>query len=276
MPSYPVRRLGIDLDTPFPIRWAGGDAFRSALFNALSMSFPVGEQFFIDSLRAGVAALPPDRREAFAAELEGFVGQEATHRYLHARFNAVLAAQGQVNTVEVRAGRRMAWANAHIGVRNRVAATAATEHLTAVFAEWTLRHAEVFDGAEPRLRRLWEWHAAEESEHRSTAFDVYRALGGNHAWRVRTFRYVSTLFVIDIGRQTLRNLCNDGALLRPATWASAARMLFGRDGFVRGNVAAWRAYLAPDFHPSRHGGELGERWLATNAKAYTVVGRAAA
>ncbi|MEI7444703.1 MAG: metal-dependent hydrolase [Burkholderiales bacterium] len=276
MSTYPVRRLGIDLDTPFPVRWAGGDAFRSALFNALSMSFPVGEQFFIDSLRAGVAALPPERREAFAGELKGFVGQEATHRHLHARFNAVLTAHGQVNTVEARAGRRMAWAEANVDVRNRVAATAATEHLTAIFAEWTLRHPEIFDGAEPRLRRLWEWHAAEESEHRSTAFDVYTALGGNHAWRVRVFRVVTTTFVIDIGRQTLRNLWDDGALFRPSTWTSAARLLFGRDGWVRGNVAAWRAYLSPDFHPSKHGGALGERWLAANGDAYTVVGRAPA
>jgi predicted metal-dependent hydrolase len=271
MTDLTVRRLAVDLDTPFPVRWAGGDAFRSALFNALSMSFPVGEQFFIDSLRAGVAALPPAQRDAFAAELRGFVGQEATHRHVHARFNAILAKHGQVNTVEARAGRRMA-AAAQLDVRNRVAATAATEHLTAVFAAWTLRHPEVFDGAEPRLRRLWEWHAAEESEHRSTAFDVYVALGGNPAWRVRIFRYVTSTFVLDIGRQTLRNLWHDRALLRPSTWTSAARLLFGRDGFVRGNVAAWRAYLSPGFHPSQHGGDAGLRWLAEHADAYTAVG----
>jgi predicted metal-dependent hydrolase len=274
MTELSIRRLDVDLDTPFPVRWNGGDAFRSALFNALSMSFPVGEQFFIDSLRAGVAALPPERRDAFAAELKGFVGQEATHRHAHARFNAILAQHGLVNTVEARAAKRMA-AAARLDVRNHVAATAATEHLTAVFAEWTLRHPEAFDGAEPRLRRLWEWHAAEESEHRATAFDVYVALGGNHAWRVRIFRYVSTMFVLDVGRQTLRNLRDDRALLRPSTWRSAARFLFGRNGFVRGNVAAWRAYLSPDFHPSKQGGDLGVRWLAAHPEAYSVVGRAA-
>ena len=54
MTDLVVRRLLIDLNTPFPARWNGGDAFRSALFNALSMSFPVGEQYFIDSVRAGL------------------------------------------------------------------------------------------------------------------------------------------------------------------------------------------------------------------------------
>jgi len=51
MSDLTVRKLLIDLDTPFDLRWNGGDAFTSALMNALSMSFPVGEQFFIDSLR---------------------------------------------------------------------------------------------------------------------------------------------------------------------------------------------------------------------------------
>jgi uncharacterized protein len=53
MTELVVRRLLVDLQTPLPRHWCGGDAFRTALFNALSMSFPVGEQFFIDSIRLG-------------------------------------------------------------------------------------------------------------------------------------------------------------------------------------------------------------------------------
>ncbi|MBK6595389.1 MAG: metal-dependent hydrolase [Burkholderiales bacterium] len=44
--------------------------------------------------------------------------------------------------------------------------------------------------AKDRLKTLWLWHSAEESEHRSTAFDIYLALGGSREWRVRVFRYV--------------------------------------------------------------------------------------
>src|SRR5918911_1080918 len=100
MSDLVVRRLSIDLATPFPRWWNGGDAFRTAYFNALSMSFPLGEQFFIDSVRAGVKALPEAQRAQFAAEVQGFVGQEATHRRIHALFNEQLAAQGHVNTWE--------------------------------------------------------------------------------------------------------------------------------------------------------------------------------
>lgn len=86
--DLPVRRLLIELETPFAPRWNGDDAFRAAWFNAPSMNFPVGEQFFIDAVRDGLKALPEAERERHAAEVQGFVGQEATHRRIHALFNA--------------------------------------------------------------------------------------------------------------------------------------------------------------------------------------------
>ena len=107
MSELTVRRLLIDLDTPPERHWCGGDAFRSAWFNALSMSFPSGEQFFIDSVRAGVQMLPEDERARFEPAIKGFIGQEATHRRIHALFNAHLAAQGLVNHWEARAVKRI-------------------------------------------------------------------------------------------------------------------------------------------------------------------------
>lgn len=272
MTELTVRRLRIDLDTPFERRWAGGDAFRTAFFNALSMSFPVGEQFFIDSVRAGLQRLPEDRREALAAEVQGFIGQEATHRRIHALFNAQLAAQGHVNTWEPRALKRLRRLDG-LDVRHHVAATAATEHLTAILAEFLLERPQALEGAEPRLRTLWSWHAAEESEHRSTAFDLYRALGGNERWRRRYMTIVTVNFVIDVLRQTARNLRHDGALWAWSSWRSGASFLLGRDGLLRVLRRPWRAYYDANFHPRGQGGGLGERWLRENGAAFTPVGR---
>ena len=107
MTDLVVRRLLIDLNTPFPGRWNGGDAFRSAFFSALSMSFPVGEQYFIDSVRAGLKALPESEGGRFAREVQGFVGQEATHRRLHGLFNGHLERLGYRNQIERRAQQRL-------------------------------------------------------------------------------------------------------------------------------------------------------------------------
>ena len=271
MTELAVRRLLIDLETPFAPRWNGGDAFRTAFFNALSMSFPVGEQYFIDSVRNGLKALPAAEHARFATEVQGFIGQEATHRRIHALFNGHLQAQGLVNHIEARAKKRLQ-THADRNLRMHLAATAATEHFTAIFADWMLRHPEALEGAEPRLQTLWLWHSAEESEHRNTAFDIHHAAGGNHAWRIRTFRYVTVTFLCDVMRQTLNNLWHDGTLFQWSTWRSGARWLFARDGLLRGNVRLWRDYLAPDFHPSQHDASMSRQWLQDNAMQFAVVG----
>lgn len=59
MAQLVVRRLLVDLEAPIARHWNGGDAFRTAFSNALSMSFPLGEQFFVDSVRDGAKQLTP-------------------------------------------------------------------------------------------------------------------------------------------------------------------------------------------------------------------------
>jgi uncharacterized protein len=269
-----VRRLLVDLETPPPRHWNGGDAFRTAWFNALSMSFPVGEQFFIDSMRNGLQALPAEQRERFEAEARGFIGQEATHRRIHGLFNAHLARQGLVNHWEPRALRRMKRLEG-VDVRAWVAVTAATEHFTAILAEHLLSDPASLRGAEPRLATLWLWHASEETEHRSTAFDLYRALGGDETWRLRLFRVVTFHFIVDALRQTLNNLWHDGSFWRLSTWVGGWRFLFGRGGLVPGLYRPWRRYLSADFHPSQQDASRAESWLREHAAQWEAVGRSA-
>lgn len=271
MTELVVRRLLIDLETPFARHWCGGDAFRTALFNALSMSFPVGEQFFIDSVRNGFKALPADQQERFKAEVQGFVGQEATHRRIHALFNGHLEKQGLVNAWAPRAQKRLKLLEG-VDARHWLAITAANEHFTAIFADWMLRNHDWLDGSEPRLKKMWLWHASEESEHKSTAFDLYQALGGSYKWRKIWFWRVTFIFLGDTLRQTVDNLRRDGMLWKWGTWKSAASYLFGKCGLVRNTFKPWRDYLRKDFHPNDHDSSLSQRWLADNAKEYKLVG----
>jgi uncharacterized protein len=245
--------------------------FLSALFDALSMSFPVGEQFFIDAVKNGLKSLPPERQEQFRTEVQGFIGQEATHRRMHSLFNAHLQRQGLVNDWEARALARLPLLHG-ADPRHPLGITAANEHFTALLAEGMLGTPELFADTEPRLRTLWLWHSSEESEHKSTAFDVYQALGGSHEWRIAWFRRVTMIFLGDTLRQTVDNLKRDGALWHWRTWTSAARWLVGRRGLVRATLKPWFAYLRADFHPRQQESGLARRWLEDNAGAYAVIG----
>src|SRR6476661_4497195 len=93
-----IRKLEIDLSQGFDRHWHGGDAFLSQFHNALSMSFPVGEQSFIDAVRESAALLPHTPDHALLHKtVAQFIGQEATHRYVHGLYNAQLEQQGLVN-----------------------------------------------------------------------------------------------------------------------------------------------------------------------------------
>ena len=146
--------------------------------------------------------------------------------------------------------------------RHHLAITAANEHFTALFAEWMLSHPEVFNDTEPRLKNLWLWHSAEEAEHKCTAFDLYQALGGSHAWRVKWMRRVTVFFLTDALRQTVHNL-------HTRRHAVALVHLAQRGpppaGPRRPAAAAASSPGAPisgaDFHPNQQSSDLSLNWL---------------
>jgi len=272
MTDLTVRKLLIDLDTPFELRWNGGDAFTSALMYALSLSFPVGEQFFIDSLRRGVKELSPELQATFAQDIKGFIGQEATHRRIHERFNHHVLNQGMVNHWEKRALSRIEHINQKAAI-HAVAITAAYEHFTSVFAAWLLSHPEFLAQAPARLQTLWLWHASEETEHRSVSFDIYRAMGGNEVWRRRWMISVSVFFLTDLLCQTINNLWHDGSLFKASTWRSAWRHLFAKEGLFTFSLADWKKYFSADFHPSEHDDQLSRQWIHTHSQTYQALGQ---
>jgi predicted metal-dependent hydrolase len=273
MTDLVVRRLLVDMEQPIARHWCAGDAFRTALFNALSMSFPVGEQFFIDSVRNGFKALPPEKQEQFRAEVQGFVGQEATHRRLHALYNEHLDKLGLVNDWGPRAHARLKLMEG-IDPRHWLAITAANEHFTAIFADFMLHNADLLGEQDARLKTLWLWHSAEESEHKCTAFDVYQALGGSHEWRIKWMHRVTVFFLTDTLRQTCNNLHKDGTLWQWSTWKSGFSYLFGKRGLVRLTYKPWREYFRRDFHPDQQDSSASVQWLHENSTQFVPVGQA--
>jgi hypothetical protein len=270
--DLPVRRLRIDLSSGFPRTWIAGDAFRTHYFNALSMSFPVGEQFFIDAVKAGVGLLPEDRQAQWQDVIRGFTGQEATHRFLHGQFNAELERQGLVNRWQHWALRRVEMSK-EFHPRNHVAVTAAYEHFTAVLATAVLTHPEWLENADPRLALLWRWHAVEESEHKAVAMDLYRAIGGSERRRIGWFLWSAFLFVVESTAQTTINLYHAGELHKPRTWWQGLRWTFGPGGTIASTFVPLLRYLKKGFHPDDlPNADEAARWLQTQRAAYRVVG----
>lgn len=230
--------------------WHGGDAFRTAYFNALSIMFPIGEQHFIDSVKfyRGQITDPALREHA-----QAFSAQEYIHRREHQRYNEALCAlRGySLDRLEHPIRRRQIWALKHLSPIVHLASTVAYEHWTAMLADALLQKPEALAGADPEMAALWRWHAIEESEHKAVAFDVYRAVGGTLGLRRRMMLVVTVQFFWDTFRHMRLMLKNYGGS-RPALWFNGLRFLFGKGGVYRGLGRTYLDYFRSDFHPWDH------------------------
>jgi predicted metal-dependent hydrolase len=242
--------------------WLDENAFLTAFFNGMSITFPVGEKFFIDSVRHYADEITDP---ALKENIKGFCGQEGFHRREHQLYNeALCAARGyNLEELEGRLTRRLNWAQQNLPPLTNLAITVAIEHFTAVLAELMLRPNSIMDRAEPSMRALWRWHAAEEMEHKSVAFDVYKALGGTEDLRKAVMRRVSFLMSLELTRALIYILRKDAQLFSFRLWRAGLRGLFGKKGAFSGGWSPYKAFYTEGFHPwQQDTRELLAHWAA--------------
>src|SRR5437868_14629894 len=133
------RRFG--RDTATPRLWHGGRIEATAIYNALSTTFPAGEAFFVESVRAFREGAPPK----LAEEIKGFTTQEAIHSREHDAFNKRAELSGyDLSKLEERVSERLAITRDRPPIVN-VAATMALEHFTAILAHELLANPRHLD-----------------------------------------------------------------------------------------------------------------------------------
>jgi predicted metal-dependent hydrolase len=245
-----VPRLAFDTA---PRHWFGGSPAATHLANAVNLLFPAGERFFVRSVRHYEAELPPELR----ARVKGFYGQEGRHAQAHERLFDTLRAQGfeidgLLSRYEAIAYRRF---ERRSPPALRLAITAALEHFTAILAEDALTGGELVD-ADPAMRGLFEWHAVEELEHKSVAFDVLRLVAPSYLLRVLGM-VMGALFLGGFWLWMMRELLRqDGSTLRAASKELGRAQEEARarghraESITRGVfLRGIREYLRPGFHP---------------------------
>lgn len=255
MRVLPTRR---DLKFHLPAKriadWHAAGVPQSLFMNTLSVFFPVGERFFIHSVRHYRDRITdPDLNKAVAA----FIGQEGMHGREHEHYNAVSAAAGQpVDRQEALVDRLLESLKGVLPASIQLSVTIALEHLTALMGDLLLSHPELLEGSDPHFEALWHWHALEETEHKAVAFDVYRTVMGSgpRAYLVRstTLLVATAIFWALVYPFWIQNLRSQKQL---GNWRDILRSLdaqWGRVGGLRGCVPGWLSYFRPGFHPWDH------------------------
>jgi predicted metal-dependent hydrolase len=242
------RRFG--RETHAPRLWHGGRVEATAIYNALSSTFPIGEAYFVESVRAFRNGTPPK----LAEEIKAFTTQEVIHSREHDAFNKRAAAAGyDLSKLEQRVEERLAVARAR-GPYANLAATMALEHFTAILAHQLLADPRHLEGAEPQSADLWRWHACEEIEHKGVAYDTWlwatRDWPRFKRWKVKAkvMLYVTRNFLVDRTAGSLELMRQDGVTGAKASWLLLS-YLWVRPGMFRKIAGAWLKYFLPGFHP---------------------------
>lgn len=180
-----------------PVDWIPGQPFASHFINEINLLLPAGEFWFC---RLYNQALPHVTDAKLREDVQMFVRQEAMHARAHGGAIAEYLNQRGIETEsntrqedwlfqnllgDKFAGRelRSEWAKKRWLVF-RLGIIAAIEHMTCVLGKYALENRKWDEvGADPVLLDLLRWHGAEEIEHRSVAFDLYRHLGGGYVSR---------------------------------------------------------------------------------------------
>jgi len=242
------RRFGRDVATPR--LWHGGRIEATAIYNALSTTFPAGEAFFVESVRAFRHGAPPK----LAEEIKAFTTQEAIHSREHDAFNRRAADAGyDLSKLEAQVEKRLAVSRSRHPVVS-LAATMALEHFTAILAHQLLANPRHLDGAEQETADLWRWHACEEIEHKGVAYDTWlfatRDWTRWKRWKVKAkvMLYVTRNFLVDRTAGSLELMRQDG-VTGVRAWSLLLAYLWVRPGMFRKIAGAWGKFFLPGFHP---------------------------
>jgi len=263
-----VRKINYTADESAPKYFDTDNPMLTHEWNALAMIIPPGERFFVRAVqRLASHAKDPELQ----LKIKGFIGQETMHGKETDRFLLPLEKQGiEVQKFEDWFDDFLNWLQRMPYRKLQLAGTAACEHFTAALSIWHFKTGYT-DRLPQKIRDLWQWHGAEELEHRAVAFDLLQAVAPrNYFLRMAGF-LISTL-VNWIG------------------YRKAIRMLYKSEGWTRAQIREQRRkarkirlpllsfriphmldYLRPGFHPNDlDDAGIGKKVLADQASRGVV------
>ena len=179
-----------------PVDWIPEQPFISYFINEINMILPAGEFWFC---RLYNKVLPQIQDPKLKEDVQAFIRQEAMHAQAHNSANKEYLTVRNINiqrnlkVMDFLFGELLADAPLGLKVPKvlehqwdlfRLGIVATVEHMTCVLGKYVLYNNEWEKlGADASMLDLVKWHGAEEIEHRTVAFDLYRHLGGGYIAR---------------------------------------------------------------------------------------------
>lgn len=246
----PRKAPDLGLDGDIPRFWLGGDAFKTRFIDAMAMTFPDGERYFIQCVREWRDQVTDP---ALAGQVKDFIYQEGQHGMVHTQYNERLKQQGMaVDHILGRIVERLNHYRKTYSKAFNLGRTAGAEHLTAMMCHGFFG-TDMMAQADPRIRAMYAWHSVEEIEHKAVAFDVFQKIARGGYWtRVLSMLHVSVLFPL-YTLLIMRHMLKVDGQNSWGIWLRGLWWLYGPKGLWPRLLPHYFAYFMPGFHPWKHG-----------------------
>lgn len=255
-----VRRVTFGYPDDLAVAWNPTNPEFSYAANSISLLMPYAEPYFVRSIRA----VRGDLDGRLAERADAFMRQEGQHHRQHRRFNDLLVAQCPgLARIERWIDRTYGWLGRTRSAKFNLAFAAASEMIAYTLARWSERHlVAFFGGAEPVAATMYLWHLAEEVEHKSVAFDVWKAVDGSPLRYALGMAATCSILLWFVPMSILTMLHGDRRLLRPS---SHVRMLSLTLSFLFQCVPDLASSTLPRHHPDDF---VDPTWMTTWLRSY--------
>lgn len=223
--------------------------FLTHFMNALSSTFPAGENFFVKSVRKFRKPIKDD----LEMNISKFIGQESYHSLAHKVMNEYAEENNiPLQKIEKLVEKALLIVEKNISAKQCLAVTIALEHYTACMGKELQEKPKWLNNLVGKYKELWDWHSMEEIEHKAVAYDVYERENFDYATRALAMIGASIIFWIVIMLMTMWLMYNDKNL---STFTKIDEtiygliQLFGVNGFVTNILKDVPIYFRKDFHP---------------------------
>ena len=226
--------------------WFAGSPALTHMLNAYTLLVPDNEKYYIRTLSR---CLDRIRCPRLKASLHAFMRQESLHGIAHQKYWQTLEDHGLDASGYVKAVNFFVYRMCEPvqPLRLRVSIVAAIEYLNAVWAHIFLSD-NVLCEADGELRKLFDWHFAEEIEHKAVAHEVLDEVFPGYWTRIAGACIAMPMFylLVLIG---LASLLRTDKEARGRAALRDLRQLFFTQGFLRKNLRHIKRYMRRDFDP---------------------------
>ncbi len=202
MDEFPVRPLKFDfnnIEFQDPL-WSRTRPEFSMFLNSLGLHVPYFERYLVKTMSVAKRYIKDER---LRRDVSAIIGQEAHHAKNFIDLNSWFVKRYPKVEQLDREAREYFTEHAKTDkLKKLVGFTAGYETFTFIAGMLVLDNHDIwFKDSDPVMKGLWIWHQVEEVEHGAVAFDVYKALYGEHEW-YRKWMVLAAL--LHIAKETLK------------------------------------------------------------------------